>query len=263
MLPQNHTAFSDKSPEKSLENASGTDNELDTLRAQVQHLEQQLRAATQCMQRAEAHAERMEQKFTAATTDSVTGLLNRALLDEILQAQFVKARGRIFDNLHVCVLDLDGLKPVNDTYGHQAGDDLLRHMADKLRQAFRLSSNDYALRLGGDEFVVLCTNVIHPSPIYEKLAGIQAEFSSTPVTVTDKQSQQIKLVPAGFSFGISSLKEVTHDNTDTITHIRTRATSSADLLREADANMYENKVSRRVTRNDQSALPKLVLGNGR
>lgn len=81
--------------------------------------------------------------------DPLTGLANRSLLHE--RAENAIAHRRPFA---VLFLDLDGFKPVNDTFGHRAGDELLRQVAQRLIAATR--PEDYVSRFGGDEFVVLC-----------------------------------------------------------------------------------------------------------
>lgn len=91
-----------------------------------------------------------------ARTDHLTGLLNRFALGEAFD-QARQADGSIA--LH-CV-DLDGFKPVNDTYGHPTGDKLLIQVADRLKALCR--SGDVAARLGGDEFVLVRRGIEHAS----------------------------------------------------------------------------------------------------
>jgi diguanylate cyclase (GGDEF)-like protein/PAS domain S-box-containing protein len=84
--------------------------------------------------------------------DPLTGLANRRLFAEQLQ----RARGRMArDDQGVALLfcDLDGFKPVNDSFGHETGDVVLTEVAERLRSTIR--ANDLVARLGGDEFVVL------------------------------------------------------------------------------------------------------------
>jgi diguanylate cyclase (GGDEF)-like protein len=94
-----------------------------------------------------------EQKLKqTANTDSLTGLPNRAMFEEQLAA--TDAQYRSGGNPYAVILiDLDGFKPVNDNFGHQAGDGALRVIADKLRD--KPFTNAFAARLGGDEFVML------------------------------------------------------------------------------------------------------------
>ncbi len=86
-----------------------------------------------------------------AHTDPLTGLANRRSLSEALEAALTLSSA---DNqLAVYVIDVDGFKPVNDRFGHDAGDELLVGIARRLKQHVR--SSDIVARLGGDEFVVL------------------------------------------------------------------------------------------------------------
>lgn len=88
--------------------------------------------------------------------DALTELPNRSfLLDKLSQACYATASGR--QSFAVLFLDLDHFKQVNDTLGHDAGDDLLRKTAQRLREAIR--SHDVAARIGGDEFTVLLNDI--------------------------------------------------------------------------------------------------------
>jgi diguanylate cyclase (GGDEF)-like protein/PAS domain S-box-containing protein len=97
-----------------------------------------------------------EQLERQAHTDELTRLPNRARLSQLLD-DAMRAADRDGYLLAVCYLDLDRFKPVNDRYGHAAGDRLLAELAGRLRSALRTRENwvDSAARLGGDEFVLL------------------------------------------------------------------------------------------------------------
>lgn len=99
------------------------------------------------------HQEKIEH---LAYYDALTQLPNRLLLaDRIQQALSLSARHHA--SVAVCYLDLDGFKPVNDRYGHKAGDEVLMAVAERIRCHLRAS--DSAARLGGDEFVFLLTHL--------------------------------------------------------------------------------------------------------
>jgi len=87
----------------------------------------------------------------AATHDGLTGLLNRGAALEAITRDLARSR-RDNTPLMILFIDLDAFKHVNDTYGHDVGDDALRITADALRTATRES--DVIARLGGDEFLV-------------------------------------------------------------------------------------------------------------
>jgi diguanylate cyclase (GGDEF)-like protein/PAS domain S-box-containing protein len=89
-----------------------------------------------------------------ATHDHLTGLPNRRYLDSYLSAS-IGPRRRADDRLVVLFLDLDDFKPVNDEHGHQIGDEVLRVIARRLRNAAR--EDELVARYGGDEFVVVTT----------------------------------------------------------------------------------------------------------
>jgi diguanylate cyclase (GGDEF)-like protein/PAS domain S-box-containing protein len=91
-----------------------------------------------------------------ALRDELTGLPNRAAWKEELTRGLARA-DRARTGVAVMFLDLDGFKQVNDTYGHEAGDEVLRQFAARLRGSLRAS--DFIARLSGDEFVVLLDRI--------------------------------------------------------------------------------------------------------
>ena len=96
---------------------------------------------------------RLQDRLAAlALRDPLTGLANRRLLDELLDAELARTQ-RSEVPLAVAYIDLDGLKQVNDTYGHDAGDMVLCETARRLVAIVR--GADVVARLGGDEFVVV------------------------------------------------------------------------------------------------------------
>ncbi len=91
-----------------------------------------------------------------AQRDALTGLFNRAALRETLERQVAEAN-RESQAFSLLLLDLDGFKPINDRFGHAAGDELLKKLANTLLGLARES--DIVARLGGDEFALICPNL--------------------------------------------------------------------------------------------------------
>jgi len=85
--------------------------------------------------------------------DNLTGLYNRKKLNEILYDEVLRCK-RYEHSLGLIILDIDSFKIVNDTYGHQIGDEVLKELANILKQNIR--STDLSIRWGGEEFVIVC-----------------------------------------------------------------------------------------------------------
>ena len=117
----------------------------------IETLERLLPAITLAVGRARMH-DRVKELQYLATLDPLTGLHNRSHFREALAVEVHRARRQRVP-LSVLILDADGFKDVNDTFGHQAGDALLRDIADVLRNTVRVF--DISARVGGDEFAVL------------------------------------------------------------------------------------------------------------
>ena len=119
-----------------------------------------------------------------ATRDSLTGLANRRLFDESLQREVARAQ-RLSTPVSLLVLDVDHFKQVNDTYGHQTGDSVLREVADAL--VANTKNYDVAARYGGDEFVVLLPGCRRDDAmrVAERVRkGISRAVDEAPVTIS-------------------------------------------------------------------------------
>ena len=157
----------------------------------------------------------------AAREDPLTGLINRGELLRQVSELTDESGG---PHVAVIFLDLDGFKMVNDTRGHQVGDELLIAVARRIRAAVR--PEDSLARIGGDEFVVLCPRLAEPQDVRAIAERIRATLDQ-PVTV-EGRSHRISM-----SVGIGLA--------------RADAIDPADLLRQADMAMYRAKDAGRNT----------------
>ena len=120
---------------------------------------------------------RAERAEADALLEPLTGLANRRGWQLLLDREEQRCR-RYGSLASVLIVDLDGLKAVNDRDGHGAGDTLLRQAAQVLREAFR--STDVLARLGGDEFAVLAVETDADAAKYER-DRLQARFDRADV----------------------------------------------------------------------------------
>ncbi|HEX8098914.1 MAG TPA: sensor domain-containing diguanylate cyclase, partial [Actinomycetota bacterium] len=159
--------------------------------------------------------ERLEQ---LATTDSLTGLANRRRFEEEA-ARTIDHIARYGTRAAALMIDLDGFKEVNDRAGHQAGDEVLKRVADNLRR--RLRSSDLVARLGGDEFVVLLTET------GVEQAALVAEALIERITECGWQTEDEEL-PVSASIGVALFDSASRE-------------TLSDVVRRADNAMFEAK----------------------
>lgn len=162
-------------------------------------------------QRAERQLERL------AHHDALTGLPNRKLLLDRLELALARAR-RYREALAVLFLDLDGFKQINDTLGHESGDQTLKVVAERLTRLVRAS--DTVARLGGDEFVLLLPGIgelAHAERLAERILAVIAD-------VINVQGHEIFVTP---SIGLAMWPD--HGQT------------ASQLLHHADEAMYQAK----------------------
>jgi diguanylate cyclase (GGDEF)-like protein len=108
-------------------------------------------------ERTAALEEANRQLQALSSTDSLTGIANRRRFDEVLEAEWQRAQ-RAGSLLSLALIDVDWFKKYNDHYGHQAGDDCLRSVANTLR-AYAMRTGDLVARYGGEEFVILSVSL--------------------------------------------------------------------------------------------------------
>ena len=145
-----------------------------------------------------------------ADTDQLTGLSNRRAFEALLAA----ARKGEIDRLALILIDIDHFKSINDRFGHEEGDDLLREIADRLRSSVR--ADDVVARLGGDEFAILLTgsDARHADQVIRGLLAVQRHAAHPDRQVT-------------FSIGAALLPDDDADPTN--------------LYKNADLALYEAK----------------------
>jgi diguanylate cyclase (GGDEF)-like protein len=121
-----------------------------------------------------------DQLAQLASTDTLTGLLNTRAFRSRFHEEMVRAL-RYRQPLSILIADLDGLKRVNDEYGHEAGDDALRRVATAIRTGLREA--DVGARVGGDEFVVVGPNTDESAAIVfaERLRALVAQGNANAI----------------------------------------------------------------------------------
>ncbi len=160
----------------------------------------------------------------AALHDSLTGLPNRALMLERLEHAFTRGL-RSHNTSAVLFVDLDKFKAVNDTYGHQIGDELLVAVAQRLLAVLRPA--DTLARMSGDEFVILCEDLDDPAQA-DPIAGRVDSALARPFRLSGVEVQMTASIGIAFTGQGSAAPE--------------------DLIRDADLAMYQTKRKNAGTR---------------
>lgn len=169
--------------------------------------------------------------YKLAALDQLTGLYNRRSGEQRLAEEISRAM-RYSRPLTVLLIDIDGLKQVNDQLGHAAGDMMLKNFSERLQRAIR--GSDLAVRLGGDEFMVLLPEcrVEEVRHVLSRVEGLEFEYAENKLTCQ-------------FSRGWADYRS---------------GETSAELLKRADEALYANKRAGKRNRNLQvvSAAPQPV-----
>jgi diguanylate cyclase (GGDEF)-like protein len=159
-----------------------------------------------------------------AYSDTLTGLPNRRALDERLEEEVSAARRNNY-SFAVIMMDLDGFKAVNDTYGHSVGDDVLRLVFNQMSRGVR--TTDFLARYGGDELTLILS---------------QTEMSSALI-VSEKITEGMKKL----KYKLPDGKRLKLGISGGIALFPVHARSGSDLLRAADAALYHAKKFQRGT----------------
>jgi diguanylate cyclase (GGDEF)-like protein len=157
-----------------------------------------------------------------AIHDPLTGLFNRRYLEESLQRELHRAQ-RQSHSIALIMLDIDHFKMVNDTYGHEAGDEVLKNIAALLQEYSRKS--DIACRFGGEEFILIL-----PETTLE-VAIQRAETLRQAVMTRDVSVGKVEIKNLSISLGVASFPQ--------------HAQSIKEIMAEADQALYKAKATGR------------------
>ena len=187
----------------------------------------------------------MEELSRQSITDSLTNLPNRRALDAELE-RAVERANRNEKLMAICMLDLDGFKQINDTYGHDAGDLVLKVISDRLKKGLR--KTDFVARLGGDEFVLLI-EYLNDIDTLERIIDKIGDLVLEPININDNTNTSVKV---GLSMGVIlypfSYKGVDNANAFIFADSDTgnignasRLYNPLELIRLSDQALYEVK----------------------
>ncbi len=158
--------------------------------------------------------EKIEDTLEKATKDPLTDLYNREFLSEYAE-KVLKENRRKGESIALIFLDLDNFKPVNDNYGHEEGDKVLKNVAKMLKNSFR--DQDIVVRYGGDEFIVLA-----------QLNRVEiSDLNSVLMSLKERIEENFKKYGISISYGMA-IYPLETDNLK-------------DLIQLADQRMYEQK----------------------
>lgn len=170
-----------------------------------------------------SHSAAVTQAFKKlAYTDIMTGLKNRTAFQECLDE--IETKTEFLDTVSIAIGDVDGLKQINDTYGHKSGDDVIKKAADVLQFAFSKLGDVY--RIGGDEFVVI-------------MFSATTEQCDEALSRLEEEVEQYNETNGVLDFSIAV--GIKHYEPGVDTNI-------TDLFNRADSDMYNTKATKKLER---------------
>jgi diguanylate cyclase (GGDEF)-like protein len=154
------------------------------------------------------------QLLQTSETDSLTSIYNRRKIEDIIRHEFEQAK-RYFKPFSVTMIDLNGFKRINDTFGHDVGDTILKAFAQSIGSKIR--ETDFWGRWGGDEFILVCpyTGTLETQRMFARIKPSVARDMKAAAAFSD------------FSFGVSQYEQ------DDPTYLA--------IVKRADENMYQYK----------------------
>ena len=167
-----------------------------------------------CLANVMAH----ERLAMLAFRDPLTDLLNRRVMEQVLRREFDRAR-RYGTDLAVVFLDIDRFKDINDRYGHDTGDEVLKWVGNRMCSMSRES--DVVARFAGDEFVIVLPNT-GTDRAYRFVDRLQTFFLSTHLAYAGK------VIPVSLSCGVATMDDA-------------GIADAASLLKKADERLYQSK----------------------
>ena len=196
---------------------------LETLRKSEQDLEHRVAERTQALETANSLLLEKEHELRRlALQDPLTGLSNRMFLNDRIERAITRAR-RSGDSIALMLIDLDNFKPINDTYGHAVGDEMLVTIANRINEIVRES--DTVSRLGGDEFVILLEDLRETGSMEFILGKLMAAITEPMVFGEGRR------VTVSASIGVAlAPRDADH---------------ATELLARADMEMYKAKAGGR------------------
>lgn len=159
-----------------------------------------------------------------ATTDELTGLINRRVGLQMM-SKLMSQHKRSGDDLSICYVDIDELKAVNDEFGHERGDWMIKTIGNTVRESIR--DSDIVMRLGGDEFLI----------IFPKCAAAQANIKIEAIKARLAEIEANEKIPFALSFSYG-----------TAAYLHELFGSVEEYIAYSDNLMYKNKLGRNGTR---------------
>jgi len=169
----------------------------------------------------EGQDKKLEDIKLESNKEPLTGLYNRKFLYDYIEKIWIKANKRENFSFALIFIDLDNFKPINDNFGHEEGDKVLKEVANILKENFR--KNDFIIRFGGDEFVVLIDSQNNHISNIKKIIN----------SLRKRVEENLNKYNLSFSYGIAIYPK---DGKDL-----------SALLEKADVRMYEEKKKRKLS----------------